>query len=87
MCVHVMGLKRPAADTNIFSNLIFLLKPKYLHQHIRHKYNFQYFYILANTDITDIQVADTDTDTNMADNDIQFAFTHILLLVLAKYIG
>jgi hypothetical protein len=40
---------------------------------------------LADTDITDITVADKDTDTNMADTDIQFANTDISVSV--EYIG
>ena len=42
---------------------------------------------LADTDITDIYMADTDTDTDMADTDIPFADTDISVSVSAKYIG
>ena len=40
---------------------------------------------VADTDITDIYMADTDTD--MADTDIPFADTDISVSVLANYIG
>jgi len=42
---------------------------------------------LADTDITDIYMADTGTDTDMADTDIPFADTDISVSVSANYIG
>ena len=70
------------ADTDIWSELIFLLIPIYLNPYF--SYQQRYLSSPYLTDISKIQVCDTD----LANTDIQFADTYIsvLLSFLAKYI-